>query len=214
MSTDHPTWLAKAVLATSAVLVLALLSTPVLAQAATQSNTVSDRLAKIFETDKAPAVGHLRLKNDLDRLEDGYCLDMLGSGNYVRIDLPMTVHNCKPGLYADEAVSMMPSGEIYFPAYNVCTTVFGLNGRALAGAAVLARPCDEESPFMRAEALQKFTLHGDGKLELKGTNLCLSAGSESDSTFEATHRWRSLFVTQCEQAKPELSQWYFTVPKE
>ncbi|MDO5685875.1 MAG: hypothetical protein Q4G42_00520 [Neisseria sp.] len=168
---------------------------------------------KTFAATASQQPGHLRLKNDLDRPQDGYCLDIMGSGQYVRFDLPMTAHNCKPGLYADEAVTIMPNGELFFPAYNVCTTVAGLNGRALDGAAVLARPCGEDTPFMRAEALQKFTLHQDGKIELKDSGLCLSAGNESDRTFEPTHRWRSLFVTRCATTKPELSQWYFTIPK-
>ena len=81
--------------------------------------------------------GHLRLIDKLDRPEDGYCLDILGSGDDIRADLPMTVHNCKPGLYADEAVRLEPDGRLYFPAYRLCATVAGLNGRALAGAALV-----------------------------------------------------------------------------
>ena len=51
-------------------------------------------------------MGHLRLVDKLDRPQDGYCLDIMGSGDHIRPDLPMTVHNCKPGLYADEAVRL------------------------------------------------------------------------------------------------------------
>ena len=32
--------------------------------------------------------GHLRLVDNLDRPEDGYCLDILGSGQYIRFDMP------------------------------------------------------------------------------------------------------------------------------
>lgn len=45
----------------------------------------------------------MKLISLLDR-SDGYCLDVLGSGNNVRFDMPLTTHNCKEGLYADEAV--------------------------------------------------------------------------------------------------------------
>jgi hypothetical protein len=48
--------------------------------------------------------GHLRLVDDLDRPQDGYCLDIVGSGQHIRFDLPLIAHNCKTGLYADEAV--------------------------------------------------------------------------------------------------------------
>lgn len=39
--------------------------------------------------------GHMRLIDPLDR-EDYYCLDIMGSGDYVRFDLPMTAHNGVP----------------------------------------------------------------------------------------------------------------------
>ena len=157
--------------------------------------------------------GHLRLVDKLDRPQDGYCLDIMGSGDHIRPDLPMTVHNCKPGLYADEAVRLEPDGRLYFPTYRLCATVAGLNGRALAGAAVMPRPCGERSPFMEADALQRFVHRPDGRVELRGSGLCLSAGTESDRTFEATHRWRTLSVARCNHADPKLSRWQFVVPK-
>ena len=157
--------------------------------------------------------GHLRLVDKLDRPQDGYCLDIMGSGDHIRPDLPMTVHNCKPGLYADEAVRLEPDGRLHFPAYRLCATVAGLNGRALAGAAVMPRPCGERSPFMEADALQRFVHRPDGRVELRGSGLCLSAGTESDRTFEATHRWRTLSVARCNHADPKLSRWQFVVPK-
>ena len=155
--------------------------------------------------------GHLRLKDWLDRPQDGYCMDVVGSGPHIRFDLPMTAHNCKPGFYADETVQLS-EGRIVFPAYGACATVAGINGRALAGAAVVPRRCGERSPFMEAEALQRFTFHADGQVELKGAGLCLTAGEESDSTFEPTHRWRALFVQHCQKASPALAQWVL-VPK-
>ena len=165
------------------------------------------------ETSRAGTPGHLRLINDLDRPQDGYCLDILGSGNYIRFDLPMTAHNCKPGLYADEAV-VIDGPRIRFPAYDACATVAGLNSRALPGAALVARECGEKSPFMEADKLQRFTFHKDGRVELAGANLCLTVGSESDSTFEKTHRWRTLYVERCDKADPARSRWRFVVPKQ
>lgn len=170
-------------------------------------------LAAPAEPAKGASPGHLRLINDLDRPQDGYCIDILGSGNYIRFDLPMTAHNCKPGLYADEAV-VIDGQRIRFPAYGACATVAGLNSRALPGAAIVARECDEKSPFMEADKLQRFTFHKDGRVELAGANLCLTAGAESDSTFEKTHRWRTLFVERCEKAEPARSRWRFVVPKQ
>ena len=99
-------------------------------------------LAQAAPPERPP--GHLRLIDKLDRPDDGYCLDIMGSGDHIRPDLPMTAHNCKPGLYADEAVRLAPDGRLFFPAYQLCATVAGLNGRALAGTLAVAgrRPAD------------------------------------------------------------------------
>ena len=163
------------------------------------------------ETSLTP--GHLRLMDDLDRPQDGYCLDILGSGQYIRFDMPITAHNCKPGLYMDEAVVIESDGRIHFPAYGACATAAGINKRALAGAAIMPRACGEQSPFLEADNLQKFTHHPDGRIELKDSNLCLTVGNESDSTFDETHRWRALFLAHCDQATSSHSRWHFVVPK-
>lgn len=156
--------------------------------------------------------GHLRLIDPLDRPADGYCLDIVGSGRHIRFDLPMTAHNCKPGLYADEAVTMEPNGYLRFPAYNACATIAGLDGRALPGAAVVPRECGERSPFMEADALQRFVHRADGRVELAGSGLCLTVGPQSASTFEASHRWRPLYVENCADADAARSRWRFVVP--
>ncbi len=156
--------------------------------------------------------GHLRLVDDLDRPQDGYCLDILGSGPYVRFDMPLTAHNCKPGLYEDEAVVLEPSGRILFPAYGVCATVAGINKRALAGAAVMPRSCGEKTPFLDADSLQRFLHRTDGRIELAGSGLCMTVGDTSDSTFEATHRWRTLFMQKCDIAPLSHSRWKFVIP--
>lgn len=158
-------------------------------------------------------VGHLKLIDSLDRPKDGYCLDIVGSGRHIRFDLPMTAHNCKPGLYDDEAVTIEANGRVRFPAYNACATVAGLNGRALPGAAVMPRGCGEKTPFLDAEKLQSFAFRKDGRLELKGTGLCMTAGNVSDSTFDASHRWRTLYMERCDATEPSRSRWHFVVHK-
>lgn len=163
----------------------------------------------LAQTNWRDGAGHLKLKNNLDRPADGYCLDVVGSGQYLRFDMPLNAHNCKPGLYADEAVIMEPDGTIRFPAYNKCATVSGLNGRALPGTAIIPAGCGENTPFLNTKGLQIFTSHKDGKLELSGTGLCLTVGKESDTTFSPDHRWRPLFVERCEDVVPARSQWEF-----
>ena len=162
----------------------------------------------------AEGAGHLRLVDNLDRPQDGYCLDIIGSGQHLRFDLPLIAHNCKEGLYADEAVVMEPNGFIRFPAFEKCATVVGLNSRALPGTAVVPSDCGEKTPFLDAEGLQKFDHRKDGLVELSGTGLCLTVGYKSDSTFFPDHRWRPLFVESCETSEPARSRWEFVIPKE
>lgn len=170
--------------------------------------------AALTEQVQTPQPGHLRLVDKLDRPQDGYCLDVLGSGPYVRFDMPLSAHNCKPGLYADEAVVIEADGRIRFPAYNACVTAAGINQRALAGAALMPRGCGEQTAFLDAKPLQAFTHRADGRIELTGSGLCMAVGPDSDSTFDASHRWRSLFLQRCEQAPLQYSQWRFVVPQQ
>ena len=156
--------------------------------------------------------GYLELADRLDRPQDGYCLDLPGSGDWVDFSMPLNVHNCKrPGLYADEAVTFASPGPIRFPAYEGCVTAVGLNGGSLPGAPVMLRPCaeDEEapaSPFVSAP-LQRFERRGDGRVALAGADLCLTAGAESAATFSPSHRWRALTLERCASAPPERSIW-------
>lgn len=157
--------------------------------------------------------GHLKLVDPLDRPQDGYCVDIVGSGRYIRFDMPMTAHNCKPGLYADEAVVLEPNGYIRFPAYDKCVTAAGLNGRALPGAALIPRECGERSPFLEAERLQIFRMRSSGQVELEGSGLCLTAGVRSDTTFSDEHRWRALYLEECSVADRARSRWKFSIPR-
>ena len=100
--------------------------------------------------------GYLQLIDKLDRPQDGYCLDIIGSGQHLRFDLPLIAHNCKPGLYADEAIILDKNGYIRFPAFDKCVTVVGLNKRSLPGASLMPRQCGEEIPFFMQKIFRNF----------------------------------------------------------
>lgn len=155
---------------------------------------------------------YMRLINDLDMPQDGWCLDVVGSGPNVRFDMPLIGHNCKPGLYADEAVIFRNDGTLYFPAFNGCVTVMGLNKKALPGAAIMLKACGETSPFLTATNFQHFSHRPDGRVELKESNLCLTLGASSHSTFDVTHAWRTLYVDNCNKTDPVRSTWRFVDP--
>ena len=156
---------------------------------------------------------HLRLLDRLDRPEDGYCMDVPGTGQNLRVEIPLFAHNCKPRLTSDSAVVFTSDGLIRFPAVGRCTTVAGVNSVALPGAAILLRACKGSTPFLESSKLQRFTLRDDGRLALAGTELCLTVGSKSAPTYSPYDRWRTLFVDDCTAAERVRSRWEFVVPR-
>lgn len=155
------------------------------------------------------AIGHLRLIDRLDRPQDGYCLDVLGTGQTLRLELPIFAHNCKSGITPDSAVTITPAGEIQFVDIDLCATAFGVNGRALSGSPIVIRPCGDTSPFFDSVPLQRFEWTDDRRLRLKGTALCLSVGDESASTYSTTDRWRMLTVESCSSVSSDRATWEF-----
>ena len=155
---------------------------------------------------------HLRLLDRLDRPEDGYCVDILGTPGNLRIDVPLFAHNCKPSLTSDSAVVFTSDGFIKFPAVDRCLTVAGVNSAALPGASILLRKCNESVPFFETFILQRFIHQKDGSLSVLGSKLCLTVGGQSAPTYSPYHRWRTLFVADCSTVEPTLSQWEFVVP--
>ena len=156
---------------------------------------------------------HLRLVNRLDRPEDGYCLDILGTPNNMRINLPLFAHNCKSTLTPDSAVIFNPSGQIKFISVNRCITVAGVNSNAVPGASILLRKCDEILPFFETSALQRFIHRKDGRISIISSDLCLTVGTESAETYSPYHRWRALFVEDCNNADASRSKWEFIIPE-
>lgn len=167
----------------------------------------------LSQADWRETAKHMRLQDDLDRPLDGWCLDVVGSGPNIRFDMPLIGHNCKPGLFADEAVEFTEDGQIRFPAYpGYCVTVMGLNEYALPGAALMLKPCGERIPFLNAPKFQTFEHLENGMVRLKGSNLCITVGDVSERTFDPTHAWRTLFVDWCDECDPERSTWNFVRP--
>lgn len=155
---------------------------------------------------------HMRLIDDLDRPQDGWCLDVVGSGSHIRFDMPLIGHNCKLGLYADEAVIHRDDGTLFFPAYDACVTVMGLNEYVLPKASLMLKRCGHSIPFLNAEKFQKFDNITDDKMRVRGTELCIAMGDVSEKTFDPTHRWRTLYVDVCETLDNSRSQWTFIKP--
>jgi hypothetical protein len=155
---------------------------------------------------------NMKLINLLDR-KDGYCIDVVGSGDNIRFNMPLNAHNCKKGLYADEAVVYQNNGNIYFPAYNSCLTVMGLNNNALPYNALMIKECNIDKPFLKSTTFQKFIINEKKQIQLYSTSLCITVGNISKETYSKEHRWRSLYMDNCLTAKLKLSQWHLVKQK-
>lgn len=150
---------------------------------------------------------HVRLQDRLDRPDDGYCLDILGNGNNLRLNLPLFAHNCKGGATTDSAIIYTGKGQLVFPYPAVCVTAFGVNNTVLPGASVLLRPCDQRIPFFDATGLQKFDYLGNGQLKLRDSKLCLAVGNKSSTTYSSLDRWRVLSLESCADTELSHSAW-------
>jgi len=150
---------------------------------------------------------HVRLKDRLDRPDDGYCFDILGTGSNLRLGLPLFAHNCKRGPTADSTGTFTKKGQLVFPGPNVCVTAFGVNNTALPGSPVLLRPCDYQIAFFNTSNLQKFDHLKNGQLQLRGYELCLAVGDKSSSTYSAADRWRVLSLESCADTVLSHSAW-------
>jgi len=157
---------------------------------------------------------HLRLMHPLDRPDVGYCVDVPGTSGFLRTDLPLFAHNCKPRLTSDSAVTFDSQGQIRFVELDLCITVAGINSEALPGAAVLLRKCGERSAFFETARLQRFTLTADGELKLSGSQLCLAVGPRSAPTYSSADSWRPFFVDDCQTVDSQRSRWEFVKPNE
>lgn len=151
----------------------------------------------------------IKLIDPLDRPQDGYCLDVLGSGNYIRPDMPLMGHNCKPGLYVDEAFIFRKDGTIYSPVLNLCATIAGVNNYVLDHTPLVLKECNKDTPFVNAKFMQAFEYTKSKKLKHKNSNKCLEMGEESSRTFSPKHTWRTLYMKECSKTDIKRSTWYF-----
>ena len=173
-------------------------------------------LVALMAVGAAPSIAddiiHVRLKDRLDRPVDGYCFDILGTGNNLRLELPLFAHNCKPRATTDSAVIYTEQGQLVFPgAGGVCVTAFGVNDTVLPGTSVLLRPCGYRVAFFQTARLQQFDYLDNGQLRLRGYDLCLAVGDESSSTYSPNDRWRVLSLESCDAIDLKLSAWDLVV---
>lgn len=154
----------------------------------------------------AQGAPQLRLSDDLDRPGESYCLDVLGVGTSARADLPLVVHNCLPERGSEDRIAIERDGKIFMPAFGVCVTAFVVVA-PLPGSPVILRECGVEESLLPAASLQSFSRDLQNRLQLRGTDLCLTVGPDVARTFSRNDRWRTLTMETCGGVPIQRQAW-------
>jgi hypothetical protein len=155
---------------------------------------------------------YLKLTNNLDRPNDGYCFDVQGVVGHFRADKPLVAHNCKRGMAPDGLIEHKKNGLLFFPAFGLCVTAMGTANTVLPGTALMIKPCKEQGIFASLAIQKRFTFNKKGQLELTNSNLCVVVGDRSAHTLSNTDRWRTLYLDDCDNIPLQRSQWKLVSP--
>ncbi len=169
--------------------------------------------AKVEAVDSVKA-GYFQLADNLDEPE-GYCLDIPGFGNNIKLDSPLMMHTCKhkyPNNSGDDEMFEhgQPSpGHIHAFVYQRCAQVKAIG----ADQQVLLKPCSNDP-------LQQFIITTSGQIRLKtsaGQPLCMAAADGSGEVAGGNSNLRrNLRMQPCDTVDKSLSTWVFpgkTKPK-
>ena len=152
--------------------------------------------------DVDPAKAEATLIQLVDALDEPeyYCVDVPGFGRSLQLEAALMAHTCKPG--ADDemfAINRPGPGNLYMPAYDLC-----MEADATASPVQLyLRECS-------GSPMQRFELDSGGWLILAGAGLCMAVSPEDgEPTGGPSHLRRDLYMLDCGEAEPALSQWTF-----
>ena len=148
------------------------------------------------------AEGLIALVDPLDEPEQ-YCVDVPGFGRRLNLNAPLMAHTCKPGA-ADElfTVDHPNRGQLYMKAYDRCVTAESDR----PGAEVFLKQCGSTN-------LQRFSFRSDGRIQLAGSEVCLTVADEDGTpTGGPSHLRRDLMLESCSTAAESLSTWKVPQP--
>jgi hypothetical protein len=150
----------------------------------------------------------------VDPLDDkrGFCIDIPGHLQGVRVDMALVVHTCKDGFWNyDERfddTAFKADGQLKMPAFDRCLAVDQLE----SGTALQLTACDQ------ANARQGWA-HVDGQLRLSAQpKLCLTVADTASEVSRGTrnhpvrHLVRPLSLALCSPQLAALQRWAFTPP--
>ena len=159
---------------------------------------------EVVATPDSPAVSAnilIRLVNPLDD-PDHYCVDVVGFGSGVRLQLPLQAHTYKPTDNRDEQFTLRPlTGHLYMEEYQLCL----YPDEPVQGSLLYLHECSE-SP------LQSFDMFADGSIQVGAdgpAQFCLAVAPGDGEVINPIHKRRDLILANCDATELNLMQWSF-----
>ena len=168
-------------------------------------------------------IGALRLKDNLDDPK-GYCLDVPGFGDSIRLDAPLQAHTCKTG--ADDQVFSfeVPTAQyqdrvktkLFLDGYDRCLSVDPVSASGKWN--LITADCEGEKPW---DTRQDFLTTPDGWLLTRRAGrltprepylYCIGvADGVGEPAGGRNHLRRDLMLYYCDSADPALITWELSV---
>ena len=150
----------------------------------------------------------------IDLLDDkrGFCVDIPGHLQGVRLEMALVVHTCKDGFWNyderfDKAV-LQADGLLKMPTFDRCLTA----DRAESGAPLHLTGCEKANP-------RQSWMHVEGQLRLTAhSKLCLTVADTPSEVSRGTrnhpvrHLVRPIMLATCSPELAKLQNWVFTAP--
>jgi arylformamidase len=161
-----------------------------------------------------PTVGYadaglLRTIQPLDETR-GYCLDIRGEGQTLRLDEPLQVHTCKyGGPIDDQQFERTADGGIRAPVYNRCLAAAKLE----ASAQLLLRPC-------ASAPMQQWTMAWGRLSPASRSDLCVTVAGEKGEPagtpilISPVYHRRDAVLDRCDAAREATQSFRWAVPQE
>ncbi len=153
-------------------------------------------------SDASPAVSTTGLLRLTDFLDDpgGYCIDVPGFGENLRLDGQLQAHTCKPRS-DDQLFSLPDGGGVRLERHGRCLTA----SRVVPGSGVGVVQCDATA------STQDFQMDSDGSIRFSaddGTTLCLGvADGTGEPAGGRNHLRRDLILYDCDGVESRLTVW-------
>jgi len=153
--------------------------------------------------------GLLRTIQPLDETR-GYCLDIRGEGQTLRLEEPLQLHTCKyGGPIDDQRFERTAEGAIRASVYNRCLAVTKLE----AGAQLLLRPC-------ASTPIQRWTMTSQRLSPASRSDLCVTGAGEKGEPagtpilISPVYHRRDAALDRCDAAREATQAFRWSLPEE